>query len=316
MSCHWMRRGLLALASASALIVAACGSGTIESQLQPSRVVVFGDGFSDVGQTGKRYTVNDGGINMWTQELAASFAITLTPVATGGTSYATLNARVNAKPDAGGASATPTVVEQIDAFLASNTITGNDLVVVNGGISDIIAEMAQLNAGTQTSEQMLADVRQAGRDLGAQVHRLVAAGATHVVVVGTYDLGISNWARGTGQSSLVSEASTRFNTELLISIVDLGGTTLYVDAALLYNLMYNNPAVYSMSNSLDPVCNSVDAGAGIGIGAGEINSALCTTSTLADVNYGLYLFADRVYPAPTGHIKFGDYAYSRVRARW
>lgn len=316
MASHWMRRGLLALASASALVLAACGSGSIESQLQPARIVVFGDGFADVGQTGKRYTVNDNGINMWTQEVAASFGITLAPVATGGTAYATLNARVSAKPDAAGSSATPTVAEQIDTFLAGNAITGNDLVIVNAGISDIVAEMAQVTAGTQTTDQLLADVRQAGRDLGAQVHRLVAAGATHVVVVGPYDLGISPWARGAGQTSLLSEASTRFNTELLVSIVDLGATTLYVDAALLYNLMYNNPAVYSMGNSLDPVCNSVDAGVGIGIGAGQVNSALCTTSTLIDTNYGAYLFADRVYPAPAGHIKFGDYAYSRIRARW
>lgn len=316
MASHWMRRGLLALASASALLLAACGSGSIESQLQPSRIVVFGDGFSDVGQTGKRYTVNDGGINMWTQELAASFGITLTPVSAGGTAYATLNARIAAKPDAVGSTATPTVAEQIDTFLAGSAVTGNDLVIVSGGISDIVAEMAQLNAGAQTSEQMLADVRQAGRDMGAQVHRLVAAGATHVVVVGTYDLGISPWARATGQASLLSEASTKFNTELLVSIVDLGATALYVDAALLYNLMYNNPALYSFANSMDPVCNSVDAGVGIGTGPGQVNSALCTTSTLVDTNYGAFLFADRVYPAAAGHIKFGDYAYARVRARW
>lgn len=316
MASHWMRRGLLALASASALLLAACGSGSIESQLQPSRIVVFGDGFSDVGQTGKRYTVNDGGINMWTQELAASFGITLTPVSAGGTAYATLNARIAAKPDAVGSTATPTVAEQIDTFLAGSAVTGNDLVIVSGGISDIVAEMAQLNAGAQTSEQMLADVRQAGRDMGAQVHRLVAAGATHVVVVGTYDLGISPWARATGQASLLSEASTKFNTELLVSIVDLGATALYVDAALLYNLMYNNPALYSFANSMDPICNSVDAGVGIGTGPGQVNSALCTTSTLVDTNYGAFLFADRVYPAAAGHIKFGDYAYARVRARW
>jgi outer membrane lipase/esterase len=316
MSPHWMRRALLALASASALLVAACGSGTIESQLQPTRIVVFGDGFSDVGQTGKRYTVNDNGINMWTQELAASFSINLTPVSAGGTAYATLNARVNSKPDAAGNAATPTIAEQVDAFLAGNTVTANDLIVVSGGISDIVAEAAALNAGAQTSEQMLADVRQAGRDLGAQVHRLVQAGATHVVVVGTYDLGKSPWAAASGQAALLSDASTRFNTELLVSIVDLGATTLYVDAALLYNLMYNNPTVYAMSNSLDPVCNSVDAGPGIGIGAGQVNSALCTTSTLIDTNYGLYLFADRVYPGPSAHIRFGDYAFSRIRSRW
>jgi outer membrane lipase/esterase len=316
MASQWMRRGLLALASASALVLAACGSGSIESQLQPTRVVVFGDGFSDVGQTGKRYTVNDNGINVWTQGLAGGFGISLLPVAAGGTAYATLNARVSAKPDAVGNNATPTVAEQIGTFLAGNSITANDLVVVNGGISDIVAEMAQVTAGAQTSEQMIADVRQAGRDLGAQVHRLVAAGATHVVVVGTYDLGVSPWARATGQTALLSEASTRFNTELLVSIVDLGATTLYVDAALLYNLMYNNPALYSLINSADPVCNSVDAGVGIGVGTGQVNSALCTTSTVIDTAYGAYLFADRVYPAPGAHIKFGDYAYSRVRSRW
>jgi len=316
MSSHWMRRGLLALASASALLLAACGSGSIESQLQPARVVVFGDGFSDVGQTGKRYTVNDNGTNIWAQELAGSFGITLSAAAAGGTSYATGNARIAAKPDAAGNSATPTVADQIGTFLAGNTPTANDLVVVNGGISDIIVETAQLNAGAQTNEQMLADVKQAGRDLAAQVRRLVQAGATHVVVVGTYDLGRSPWAKATGQAALLTEASTKFNTELLVSIVDLGANVLYVDAALLYNLMTSNPEFYALTNAVDPVCNSVDAGPGIGIGAGQINSALCTTSTLVNPSYALYLFADAVYPTPAGHIKFGDYAYTRVRARW
>jgi phospholipase/lecithinase/hemolysin len=316
MASHWIRRGLLALASASALLVAACGSGSIESQLQPTRVVVFGDGFSDVGQTGKRYTVNDNGTNIWTQQLAQSFGVPLTTLAAGGTSYATGNARINSKPDAAGNNATPTVAEQVGTFLAGNTPTANDLVVVNGGISDIIVEAAQLNAGAQTTAQMLADVKQAGRDLATQVRRLVQAGATHVVVVGTYDLGRSPWAAASGQGSLLSEASTSFNTELLVSIVDLGASVLYVDAALLYNLMISNPEFYALSNAVDPVCNSVDPGPGIGIGTGQVNSALCTTSTLIHTSYALYVFADRVYPAPAAHIKFGDYAYTRVRARW
>jgi phospholipase/lecithinase/hemolysin len=316
MASHWIRRGLLALASASALLLAACGSGSIESQLQPTRVVVFGDGFSDVGQTGKRYTVNDNGTNIWTLQLAQSFGVPLTTVAAGGASYATGNARINTKPDAAGNNATPTVAEQVSTFLAGNTPTANDLVVVNGGIPDIIVETAQLNAGAQTTAQMLADVKQAGRDLAAQVRRLVQAGATHVVVVGAYDLGRSPWATATGQGSLLSEASSSFNTELLVSIVDLGANVLYVDAALLYNLMISNPEFYALSNAVDPVCNSVDPGPGIGIGAGQVNSALCTTSTLIHTNYGLYVFADRVYPAPAAHIKFGDYAYSRVRSRW
>jgi outer membrane lipase/esterase len=313
----WKRRVLLALASASVLLLAACGSSTTESQLVPARVIVFGDGFSDLGQGGSRYTVNDGSVNIWSQQVGIGFGIVLATAANGGTSYATGNARITAKPDAAGNSTKPTVKEQIDTFLATNTFGPNDLVIVGGGIADIIAETAELNAAGQTSAQMVADVQQAGRDLATQVRRLVTAGAIHVVVAGTYDLGKTPWATSTGQTALPSDASTKFNTELLVSIVDLGANVLYVDAALLFNLMANSPGSYNLVNSIDPVCNSIDPGPGIGIGAGQINSALCTTTTiLSGADYNLYLFADRVYPTPAGQRRFGDYAFSRIRARW
>jgi outer membrane lipase/esterase len=314
---HWMRRALLALASASALLVSACGSGTIESQLHPSRIVAFGDSFSDLGQGGSRYTVNDGTTNIWLQAVASNFGVALDNAVAGGTSYATGNARVNTQPNAAGSSATPTVKEQVDLFLAGNSIAVNDLVIINGGIADIVAEMAKVNAGAQTSDQMIANVQQAGRDLGAQVLRLVQAGGKHVVVVGTYDLGKSPWARSTGQTALLSDASGKFNEKLLLSIVDLGANVLYVDAALLFNLMVSTPTSYELSNVTDVVCTSVDPGPGIGTGAGQVNSALCTTSTIVPgVNYATHLFADRVYPTPQGHRQFGAYAYDRIRSRW
>jgi outer membrane lipase/esterase len=317
MSSLWMRRGLLALVSASALLIAACGSGTIESQLQPTRILVFGDGLSDLGQGGTRYTVNDGGVNIWTQHVAASFGSNLTSAAAGGTSWARGNVRITSKPDAAGDSATPTVTEQIDAFLAAGTIGDADLVIVGGGTADIVAEMAKVTSGAQTGEQMVANVQQAGRDLAAQVRRLVAAGGKHVVVTGTYDLGRSPWAIGVGQGALISRASSKFNEEMLVSIVDLGGNVLFVDLALLYNLMIAVPSAYDMVNAIDPVCTSVDPGPGIGIGAGQVNSALCTPSTVVPgVNYNQFVFADRVYPAPQAQRKFGEYAFTRIRARW
>src|SRR5215212_7474910 len=131
MSCNWMRRALLALASVSVLLLAACGSGTIESQLQPTRVIVFGDAFSDLGQTGSRYTVNDGSVNVWTAQVAASFGVSLATAASGGTSYATGNARIVTHPDAAGNALTPTIKEQIDTFLASGRIGANDLVIIS-----------------------------------------------------------------------------------------------------------------------------------------------------------------------------------------
>jgi phospholipase/lecithinase/hemolysin len=317
MSCNWMRRALLVLMSATALLVAACGSGTIESQLSPSRLVVFGDAIADLGQRGSRYTVNDGSNNIWTQQVAASFGLSLTTAAAGGTSYATGNARVVAKPDAAGNGTTPTVKEQIDTFLAAGAIGGNDLVVISAGTADVIAEMGRVTSGAQTSAQMLANVQQAGRDLAGQVRRLVQAGGTHVVVVGPYHLGITPWARGIGQEGSLTEASRSFNDELLIAIVDLGASVLYVDAPLFYNLMGSGSSSYSIDNVIDPVCTSVDPGPGIGTGAGQLNSALCTPATIAPgADYGRFMFADRVYPTPQAHVKFADYAYSRIRDRW
>jgi outer membrane lipase/esterase len=317
MSCLWMRRAVLALASASALVLAACGSGSIESQLSPTRIVAFGDAFSDLGQNGSRYTVNDNTVNVWTQEVAISFGLDLTTASAGGTSYATGSARVAQIPDAAGNSATPTITGQIDTFLSHDTITPNDLVIVNGGISDIIAADAQLRAGTETRDQMLADVKQAGKDLAAQVRRLVNGGAQHVVVVGAYDLSKSPWAVQSAQTDLLFQASTAFNDQLLVNIVDLGQNVLYVDAALFYNLMTSLPGTYGLSNATDVVCTSVDPGPGIGIGPNQVNSSKCTPATVVPgADYNQYVFADPVYSTAAANRQFGTYAYARVRQRW
>jgi outer membrane lipase/esterase len=314
----WLRRALLWAATASALALAACGSGSIESQLTPSRLVVFGDGMADLGQTGSRYTINDGTVNIWTHQVAARFGVHLAAAAGGGTSYATGNARVLAEPDAAGNAATPTVKEQIDAFLAAGSFTANDLVIVNAGTADVIAEAAAFAAGTQTREQMLANLQQAGRDLGAQVRRLVQAGAQHVVVTGPYNLERSPWAKQVESlKGPLLDASGGFNEALLVSIVDLGASVLYVDAALYFNLVEASPTAYALAEDTALACTSVDPGPGIGTGAGQVNSALCTPSTLASgIDPALYLFADRVYVTPVAHRLFGDYAYDKIRERW
>ncbi len=317
MSRHWLRPALLVAACAASLLLAACGSGTIESQLAPSRIVVFGDGFADLGQTGGLYTVNDGGIDIWTQKVALDFGLPLKASAAGGTSYATANARVTLKPDDVGNSATPTVREQIDTFLATGAIGVNDLFIVNAGTSDLITEGALVAAASETSDQMVLNARQAGKDLAAQVRRLVNAGASHVVVVGAYNLGRSPWATASGLAASLQNASGRFNDDMLVALVDLGDKVLYVDAALQYNLMIANPGAYAFTNSTTAVCTSVDPGPGIGIGPGQVNSRLCTPATvLTGADYNQYLFADQVYPTPKAHIAFGDYAYGRIRARF
>jgi phospholipase/lecithinase/hemolysin len=312
----WLRRAFMAAACASLALVAGCGSSSVYSALKPARFVGFGDAFSDLGAGGAgRYTVNDTSTNNWTQFVSFTYGVGMSSLADGGTSRAAGNARVTATVDAAGGAAVP-VTQQISNFLASGSFGPNDVVLINGGISDLIVQMQAVTSGAQSDAAMIANVEQAGRELGAQVRRLVNAGAKYVVVAGTYDLARTPWGGATGRTDLLSRASTRFNDELLLSIVDLGTNVLYVDAAYYFNLVTGNGSNYNFSNAVDPVCTSVDAGPGIGIGTGQINSSLCNTGTLANADYEKFIFADRVYPSPHMHRLFGEYAYNRIKQRW
>ena len=317
MAANWMRRTVLVAACVSAALLAACGSSTTDSAITPARFIAFGDANSDVGQNGSRYTVNDGSVNNWTSELVAKYGKSLAAVSAGGTSYAVGNARVNAKPDAAGNASTPTITEQIDTFLASGSFGASDVVFLSGGISDVIAGMAAVQAGTQTEAEMVAAARQAGADYAAQIHRLVTAGAKYVVVSGAYDLGRTPWAKTINRETLLHDASSRFNEGLLVGIVDLGANVRYVDAAYLVNLYTSTPSGYGFSNDTDAVCTSVDATNGIGLGAGQVNAALCNTSTLLPgAHQDKYVFADQVHLSPSAQRQLGTYAYDQIRTRW
>ena len=338
MTGNWLRRIVTATACMALLAIAGCGSSTIQSALTPTSFVMFGDSFSymsptvTVGPTASgSFTVNDGsagGQMMWPGQLAASYGF-VTQVQGGPgtvaqqqalTNYAQANARINTVPDAIGNASTLTVKQQVDAYLASNAPGASDVLVIQGGVGDIIAEMASVTAGAESQATMLTNLAQAGTDLGTQVRRLVNAGAKHVLVVGPYNLGRSPWASAIGQTALLQQATSQVTNALLVSVVDLGANVLYVDAAYYLNWVTGAPGSYGLTDATTVVCNSPDpSGVGIGIDAAwnGVDSAFCNTSTInANLNYTLYAFADYVYFTPTVQRLFGSYAYSQLHARW
>ena len=317
MATNWMRRSVLAAACAAAALVAACGSSSTDSAISPDRFIAFGDGYSDLGQKGSRYTINDGSISNWSQKLADRYGQTLSSVSAGGLSYAQGNARIAATPDAAGDATTPTVTTQIGSFLATHSFVPDDLVLINGGMSDLIVGMAAVLAGTLTPDDFVASARESGKLLAGQVQRLVDAGAPHVLVSGTYSLGVTPWAKAIDREDLLIRASTALNEALLIDINDLGAKVLYIDSAYFVNLYTTTPSVYGFTNRHTAICTSVDAGNGIGIGTGEVNSSLCNTSTLlAGADAERYVFADKIYLTPKAQEQLGTYAYDRLRSRW
>lgn len=312
----WLRRAFSAAACVSAVLLAGCGSSSTVSALTPARLVVFGDSAASLGAGGTgRYTVNDGSANNWTMQVASQFARNVSSTADGGQSYAAPQARVTSPVDAAGG-ANPPVTQQITNFLAAGSVGTNDLVIVNAGTADVLAQTAAAAAGTQSDADAVANSALAGRELGAQVRRLVAAGAKYVVVVGPYDLSRTPWGTASGRADQIYQASSRFNEELLVSIVDLGANVLYVDAAYYFNLVTSNPSRYSFDSAINVACNSVNPGPGIGTGAGQVDSSLCTPATTTVADYNKAVFADGIYATPQMQRLFGDYAHSRIRDRF
>ena len=300
----WSRRAALALVCAgTTALLAACGSGSVVSDLAPTRFIVVGDGFMDVGQNGYRFSVNDGS-NNWVQDLAAHYSLTVAPANAGGWAYAQGHARVAAADTTSGTNA-PSVTAQIDAMLARTALhPTDDVVVMGGGISDIVAAVGATGISAATTQA----VKDAGKALGQQVQRVVNAGGKHVLVVGAYNVGHTPWAAQLGQQSAITQLSVDFNDALGISIVDLGKNVLSVDPALLHNLIYSKPGNYQFDNGRDAVCTTPDA-------------TTCTAATVAVPDYNKWLYADAVYLTPRASRLFAskDHAesvYYKFKNRW
>ncbi len=297
------QRFAAALTLSACALLASCGSGTSTvNALVPTRFIVMGDGLADLRTP--RYTVNDGSSNVWVEQLAGSYGLSVTAQSAGGQGWAQGNARVALKPDAAGNTTTLTLTEQVDAFLATNTIGKDDVVVLSAGISDLVAQATAFKAGSITEAQAVANATEAGKALAGLARRLVAAGGTHVVVAGVYNLGRSPYAAANGLTSLLDNASLKYNEALLVAAVDLGANVLYIDTAFRYNQLISRPSDNGFSNSVNAACTTPTV-------------TTCTPSTItAGIDYNTYIFADDRYFTPGAQRSFGDYAYQRMKTRW
>jgi outer membrane lipase/esterase len=292
------KQAIAAFGLGISLLLAGCGSGSTFEPLVPTRVISFGDGLSDLGQTpGQKFTVNDGTVNIWVERVATSYGRTITASTTpGGLGYAQGNARVNT-------GANP-ISNQISTFLAANTIGASDLIIVDAGVT----ELAELATANPSDAALVTAADAAGRALAAQVLRLTAAGGKHVVIANAPDLGKSPFATAQTRTAAITAATRAFNDGLKIALANVTTGVLLIDNEAYINTLHTSPSLLGTGGNVTlAACSTASAQT---CNTTTLNAGVTTTS------YVLHLYADNRHFAPAAHRLLGDNAYSKIKVRW
>nr|WP_162878046.1 SGNH/GDSL hydrolase family protein [Trinickia diaoshuihuensis] len=306
----WLRAAQTSIATAAFAFLAACGGGgggsssSSASATPPGgvalQVVSFGTSLSDAGTYsevitpqfgGGRFTTNPG--QVWTQNVANYYGGTLTPAvvggfgkpltAAGGLDYAQGGAEVvNAQglgwAPANMAATTTPIVTQVANYLSANgSFNSNQLVLVEGGANDILANLNALLVAVQTDvgggmtpqnailKEVSTTLGPAAQGLVTQVATIVAKGATHVVFVNVPDIGQTPQGVQIGlQNGALAQQLTSGIVQTFNGIVAAGlqaanlpaGTVITVDSfSWLDNLIATYQANGFTVGNTDTACN-------------------------------------------------------------
>ena len=251
-----------------------------------SQIVAFGDSLIDTGNvfaaTGNppppyfdgRYSNGP----VWVEYLAGRLGIPApTPSLSGGTDYAWGGAETGFGLSASG---TPNVNSQVATFLAGNTLSATQLVVIDGGANDFF------NGRTDPSVPVA--------NLTAAITALAGAGGRTFIVQNLPQLGMIPATQGLPQAQrdALDQLTLAYDSLLGSSLVHLrstlGVTIGQVDLNGFLTDVRADPSAYGFTNT--------------------------TTSALGDgvLTGDGYLFWDGVHPTTAGHKFIGDLAFASV----
>lgn len=237
-----------------------------------------------------------------------------------------------------GAASLP-VKQQIDQHLASTYASAGkfsttDLVIVLAGANDIFTQAGLAGAGAITGTAAGTAVGTAATELVAQVARIKAAGAKHVLVVGLPDMGVNPYASANGAATagaLTSFSQSVFNPILKAGVAAVPGVA-YLDSVPLFSKVLASPSTYGFTKVVDSTsaatalasaaCGpNVIAQAAAGDSATSPSSLFCSVANtglsivgtlralLADETY---VFADGVHPTKQMHKVLGQYVQDKM----
>ncbi|HRP95335.1 MAG TPA: autotransporter domain-containing protein [Rhodocyclaceae bacterium] len=296
-----MLKPRLAAASIGALIVMPTVAGADSSP------VFFGDSLTDSGfyapllppGTG-RFTTNPGPV--WSELFAEGIGTTAVPSNAGGSNFAAGGARVSRLPGippSPPTDAAPPLTTQVAAYLAGRggQADGKALHFVWAGANDIFFIAADAAAAP-------AYLRLTAAEAAAEIARLSAAGARHIVVFNLPDIGATPFgtAQGPAGAAGLTALSAAYNGLLFESIAASGVSVIGLDTFALLNEVKTDPARYGFANVTLPAC-------------GTTPSLLCTGADFVVPGAEqTFLFADGVHPTTAGHRVIAQYVVGTLAA--
>lgn len=345
-----------AAAIALAASMTACGGGDDNNTPAPTsqvstsfQVVSFGDSLSDVGTYapnialvfgGGRFTTNPG--QVWTQDVAQFYGGSLVAAETGGFGapivdnpngygYAQGGSLVDGAQGIGfapnGAAAlTVPITQQVARYIAQHgTFTNNQIVLIQGGANDIIANLQAFLQGAQTQAQALTAIGAAAQKLGATVAQIVAAGATHVVVVDVPDIGKTPLGVGRGPTTAAqfTAVAQQYNAGVTATMTALGVANKVIPVssfAFIQSEVANFQSNGFTVGNTDTACNITlmeqnAQRAGVSDPTDFGSSLFCSPQLLQAPNADqTYMFADQIHPSTHLHARFATYVETQVNA--
>ena len=295
-----LRRLLVSLPFAVAAVA------TVPAEAGPfSSLVVFGDSLSDNGNnfaaglfnpaqvvTGNGYipsftyashVYSNGPV--WASDFAARIGVSLAPSALGGTDYAYGGATTGPNP-----SAFPfSLLTQASAYLGStgNVASADALYVVAGGGNNARAALTAIGGGADVNTTIATAAASFAADVGTIVDQLQAAGAKHIVVWDTPNLGTAPaiLAAPPGTAALGSFLAASMNAALAARLTGESGVSTF-DIFGLGTTFAANPAAFGFTNATD-ACGAV-----------------------ANADCSKYVYWDGIHPTAAGHEAIADAMYA------
>ena len=293
-----LRRVILAMPFALAL------AATVPAEAGPfSSLVVFGDSLSDNGNnfaaglfapgqvvTGNSYVpsftyashVYSNG-PVWASDFASKIGVALTPSSSGGTDFAYGGATTGPNP-----SAFPfSLLTQTSAYLTAtgNIASPDALYVVAGGGNNARAAIDAIKNGADAGTTVFATAASFAADIGSIVDFLQAAGAKHIVVWDTPNLGTAPAVVAGGGAALGSFLASSMNSALSLRLTGEAGVSTF-DIFGLGTALAANPAAFGFSNATD-ACGAV-----------------------ANADCSQYVYWDGIHPTEAGHAAIADAMYA------